>query len=109
MLIAARNGIPVSTTNCIVGATVGVGLAGGDWRGINWKLFGFTIFTWLYTVPFCGVISGCLYALIAYSPKFNCTPTRVTVPAGAWALINGVNRTGTGAAGSVFTIYPPQC
>ena len=30
--IAARNGIPVSTTNCIVGATMGVGLMNGNWR-----------------------------------------------------------------------------
>lgn len=74
VLIAARNGIPVSTTNCIVGSTVGVGLANGDWKGINWRLFFFTVSTWLYTVPVCGLISGCLYALIVYAPRSNCSP-----------------------------------
>jgi sodium-dependent phosphate transporter len=35
VLIAARNGIPVSTTNCIVGATMGVGLMNYDFKSVN--------------------------------------------------------------------------
>lgn len=90
VLIAARNGIPVSTTNCIVGATVGVGLANGDWRGINWRLFLFTVSTWLYTVPLTGLMSGCLYALIVYAPRFNCAPTTIIVGVNSTALVNGL-------------------
>ena len=39
---------------------------------VNWKLFGFTLFTWALTVPFCAVLSGVLYAVIAYSPQASC-------------------------------------
>ncbi|KAJ2897349.1 Phosphate-repressible phosphate permease pho-4 [Zalerion maritima] len=35
VLMATRWKLPVSTTQCIAGATVGVGLANGDWRAVN--------------------------------------------------------------------------
>ena len=62
VLIAARNGIPVSTTNCIVGATMGVGLMNAKLHAVNWKLFGTTFFLWCITLPFCAILSGCIYA-----------------------------------------------
>ena len=73
VLIAARNGIPVSTTNCIVGATVGVGIASGGLKNVNWKLTFFTLFTWVLTVPACAVVSGGLYAFGSFTPSFGCT------------------------------------
>lgn len=39
IIIASKEGFPVSTTQCITGATVGVGLANGEWRAVNWWLF----------------------------------------------------------------------
>jgi len=36
VLYASQQGKPVSTTHCITGATVGVGLCGGDLRCVNW-------------------------------------------------------------------------
>jgi solute carrier family 20 (sodium-dependent phosphate transporter) len=30
--------LPVSTTQCITGAIVGVGLCNGTWRAINWRM-----------------------------------------------------------------------
>ena len=82
VLIAARNGIPVSTTNCIVGATMGVGLMNSKLHAVNWKLFVWTFFLWCITLPFCGIISGALYGLIAYSPMQNCNGNTLyyTVP-----------------------------
>ena len=73
VLIAARNGIPVSTTNCIVGSTVGVGIASGGFKNVNWKLAGFTLLTWIFTVPTTAVVSGALYAFGTFTPSFFCT------------------------------------
>ena len=72
VLIAARNGIPVSTTNCIVGATIGVGIISGGVKNVNWKIALFTLCAWLLTLPACGLMSGLLYAFGSFTPAFGC-------------------------------------
>jgi solute carrier family 20 (sodium-dependent phosphate transporter) len=72
VLVAARNGIPVSTTNCIVGATIGVGIISGGVKNVNWKVALFTLCAWLLTLPSCGLMSGLLYAFGSYTPAFGC-------------------------------------
>ena len=72
VLVAARNGIPVSTTNCIVGATIGVGIISGGVSNVNWKIALFTLCAWLLTLPACGLMSGLLYAFGSYTPAFGC-------------------------------------
>ncbi|KAI8612192.1 phosphate transporter [Chytriomyces sp. MP71] len=42
VITAAFLALPVSTSQCIVGATLGVGLIGGNAKAINWKMFGWT-------------------------------------------------------------------
>ncbi len=89
---------------------------------MNWKLFGFTIFTWILTVPFCAVLSGVLYGIIAYSPQASCDPIRVRAFSDATmrlfvtgggqsgstgAFANGVNT--TVANGATFLLYPTNC
>ncbi|KAG4441297.1 hypothetical protein IFR05_003225 [Cadophora sp. M221] len=41
VLGASKLGIPVSTTQCQLGATIGVGLSSLDTKAINWKQIGF--------------------------------------------------------------------
>ncbi|OLY81709.1 Phosphate-repressible phosphate permease pho-4 [Smittium mucronatum] len=69
IVTASKIGLPVSTTHCITGAMVGVGLCNGDWRAINWKMFGVTFLSWVITLPFAGLMSGLLFAFCAYSPE----------------------------------------
>ncbi|KAL2817904.1 phosphate transporter family-domain-containing protein [Aspergillus cavernicola] len=38
IIMATKLKLPVSTTQCITGATVGVGLCNGTWRTINWRM-----------------------------------------------------------------------
>ncbi|OLY79944.1 Phosphate-repressible phosphate permease pho-4 [Smittium mucronatum] len=68
IVTASKIGLPVSTSHCITGAMVGVGLCNGDWRAINWKMFGITFLSWVITLPFAGLASGLLFAFVAYSP-----------------------------------------
>ena len=71
VLMATRLKLPVSTTQCITGATVGVGLANGDWKCINPKLVGWIYLGWIITVPVTGLISGCLMGAILWAPNWT--------------------------------------
>ena len=71
ILLATRLALPVSTTQCITGATVGVGLANGDWRCINPKLVAWIYMGWLITVPVTGLLAGCLMGLMLNAPSWN--------------------------------------
>lgn len=62
--------LPVSTTQCITGAIVGVGLCNGTWRAINWRMVAWIYLGWIITVPVTGTISGCLMGFITYAPNW---------------------------------------
>jgi len=61
----------VIQTQCIAGATVGVGLVNGDWRAINLQLVGWIYMGWFITVPVTAVISGCLMGIILNAPNWT--------------------------------------
>ena len=83
VILAARLGIPVSTTHCQVGAEVGIGLLesaskGEDGkrhctvhRAINWKQLIVIFFGWVITLVISGATAGGLFALLYYSPGSN--------------------------------------
>ena len=76
---------------------------------VNWKLFAFTVLTWCLTVPFCALLSGVLYAVIAYSPQASCDPITISLRSSAAQvlMINGVNVTAVG--GQTYKYYPTNC
>lgn len=69
VLIASRIGLPVSTTHCQVGATMGVGLVEFKASTVNWKQFLFICIGWVFTVIFTGLVSAILFLVIANSPQ----------------------------------------
>ena len=75
VLAASALGIPVSTTQCQLGATVGIALAGGDRKAVNWKQIGWVILGWMLTPPIAGLISGLLMAIGLYSPHMISRPS----------------------------------
>lgn len=70
VIMATRLKLPVSTTQCITGAIVGVGLCNGDWRAINWRMVAWIYLGWFITVPVAGLISGMLMGFITFSPHW---------------------------------------
>jgi solute carrier family 20 (sodium-dependent phosphate transporter) len=70
VVMATRLKLPISTTQCITGATVGVGLCNGTWRAINWRLVAWIYLSWFITLPVTGLISGCLMSMIIHSPRW---------------------------------------
>ncbi|KAF1809699.1 phosphate transporter [Eremomyces bilateralis CBS 781.70] len=71
IIMATRLKLPVSTTQCITGATVGVGLCNGDWRTINWRMVAWIYGGWFITLPVTAIISGCLMGIIINAPRWG--------------------------------------
>ncbi|KAL4805408.1 phosphate transporter [Aspergillus unguis] len=70
VIMATKLKLPVSTTQCITGATVGVGLCNGTWRTINWRMVIWIYMGWIITLPVAGIISGCLTGIIINAPRW---------------------------------------
>ena len=47
VLLASRLALPVSTTQCLVGASLGVALMNFDTGAVNWKQLGFILMGWV--------------------------------------------------------------
>ncbi|KXX76968.1 Phosphate-repressible phosphate permease pho-4 [Madurella mycetomatis] len=71
VIMATRLKLPISTTQCITGATVGVGLCSGTWRTINWRMVAWIYGGWIITLPMTGIISGCLMGIIINAPRWG--------------------------------------
>lgn len=76
VLVASQIGLPVSTTHCQVGATMGVGLVEGKLSTVNWKQFFYICVGWVFTVVFTGVLAAILYLIVTFAPS------NFTVPQG---------------------------
>ncbi len=62
IILATTRGIPVSTSQILVGAVLGVGLARGV-AAIDLKVMRDIVFSWLLTLPAAGLLSGILYLM----------------------------------------------
>jgi len=70
VLLASRLSLPVSTTHCLTGAVIGVGLMNftleaTDWRHVAWIFLG-----WVLTLPCAGLVSGILTVMALNTPHF---------------------------------------
>merc|ERR1711977_166984 len=63
VLLASNLGLPVSTTQCITGAIIGVALTNNDLKSINWKQIGKIFIGWVLTVPCAGLVSGIIMGM----------------------------------------------
>lgn len=74
VLLASNLGLPVSTTQCITGAIIGVALTNGDLKSINWKQLGKIFFGWVLTVPCAGLVSGLIMGMALNVPHWGPRP-----------------------------------
>jgi hypothetical protein len=79
VLLASQQGIPVSTTHCMTGATVGVGLCNGDATSINWLMVAWASFGWVITLPCAGIVAGLVFAFVTKAPKVLSRPDQTTI------------------------------
>lgn len=71
VVMATQLAIPVSTTQCAVGATVFVGLCNKDLKGVNWRMVTWCYLGWFITLPVAGLISGILMGIIINAPRLG--------------------------------------
>lgn len=77
VVLASYLGIPVSTTQTITGATLGVSLTSNGMKGFkstNWRGFAWIFMSWVWTLPAAGLISGCTLAIILGAPRAGSDP-----------------------------------
>ncbi|KAJ5800159.1 uncharacterized protein N7518_002227 [Penicillium psychrosexuale] len=70
VLVFSQYSLPVSTSMCITGATVGVGLCNGTYKAVNWQRVFLLLFAWIMTIPIAGTLGGCLMGLVLNAPHF---------------------------------------
>ncbi|KAF2460754.1 phosphate transporter family-domain-containing protein [Lineolata rhizophorae] len=70
VLLASRLALPVSTTQCLTGATVGVALMNYDLGAVNWRQILKIFCGWVLTLPSAGLISGLLLGMALNTPHF---------------------------------------
>lgn len=72
-VMATQLSIPVSTTQCAVGATVFVGLCNKDWKTVNWRMVTWCYLGWFITLPIAGIIAGIIMGVIINAPRLGVT------------------------------------
>jgi sodium-dependent phosphate transporter len=71
VLLFSQFKLPVSTSMCITGATVGVGLCNGTFKAVNWQRVGLLVFAWIMTIPIAGTLAGVLMGILLNTPHFG--------------------------------------
>ncbi|TFK96871.1 sodium:inorganic phosphate symporter [Pterulicium gracile] len=69
VLLASQFGIPVSSTMCITGATIGVAMCNGDIHSFNWRGLAWILLGWVLTVPIASISAGCLMGIMLNAPS----------------------------------------
>lgn len=70
VLLASRLGLPVSTTQCLTGSSMGVALMNYDLGAVNWRQLAFIFVGWVLTLPSAGLVSGLLCLMALNAPHF---------------------------------------
>lgn len=68
VIVGSSLGLPLSTTHCKVGSTVGVGMVEGK-NGVNWSLLYGVFAGWIVTLFVCAISTGLIFAFAVYSPN----------------------------------------
>jgi phosphate/sulfate permease len=71
VLLASELGLPVSTTQCLTGAVLGVALMNLDLGAVNWRQLAWIFGGWVLTLPCAGLISGLLCLMALNTPHFG--------------------------------------
>ncbi|KAI1439465.1 phosphate transporter [Annulohypoxylon stygium] len=71
VLVFSQFSLPVSTSMCITGATVGVGLCNGTFKAVNFQRVGLLLLSWIATIPIAGTLGGILMGLFINAPHFT--------------------------------------
>jgi sodium-dependent phosphate transporter len=66
---ASKYGLPISSTQCITGAVVGISLCDRSLANLNWKIMAKIFASWIFTILITGTISAAIFSQGVYSPN----------------------------------------
>lgn len=78
VILASRVGLPVSTTHCQVGSTIGVGVVELKRGTVNWKQFAGIFAGWVFTVIATGTVAAAVFSFAVFSPSKFASPQDVS-------------------------------
>lgn len=67
--LASAYGLPVSTTQIIVGAETGVGLCEGVKTGVNFPVLLKTFVAWIFTIIIAAITCAAIFSMGLYAPS----------------------------------------
>lgn len=70
ILVASQYGLPTSSSQCITGGIVGVGLLEGV-KGVNFKVFGKQLVSWVGTLFIMGFCTAALFSQAVFAPSIT--------------------------------------
>ena len=88
IIIGSRQGWPLSTTHCQVGATTAVAWLEGS-KGVNYRLLGKVVLGWILTLVIVGSGVALVFATGAYAPTVQDSAADLYVPIAEPALTEG--------------------
>ena len=69
IVLGSQFALPLSTTQCGVGAIVGVGMVEKGTKGVNWKLIPRFVIGWIAALVLAGFTSAILFCLGGFAPS----------------------------------------
>lgn len=66
---ASKYGFPISSTQCITGAVVGISLCDSNLKDIKWRIIGRIFLSWIATILVTAGLSAAIFAQGVYSPN----------------------------------------
>jgi sodium-dependent phosphate transporter len=66
---ASRYGMPISSTQCITGAVIGISLCDNNFKDVNWKIIGKIFLSWVFTMVITAGLSAAIFSQGVYSPN----------------------------------------
>lgn len=66
---ASKYGFPISSTQCITGAVIGISLCDNDLKNVNWRIIGRIFLSWIATILVTAGLSAAIFAQGVYSPN----------------------------------------
>ena len=66
---ASKYGFPISSTQCITGAVIGISLCDHDLKNVNWRIIARIFVSWIGTILVTAGLSAAIFAQGVYSPN----------------------------------------
>ncbi|KAG2440881.1 hypothetical protein HXX76_003735 [Chlamydomonas incerta] len=71
IMVAAQYGLPTSSSQCITGGIVGLGMLEGK-TGVNWMFLLRTFCSWIATVVVVALTTAAIFAMGVFAPSISC-------------------------------------